>query len=324
MSRIWLGIDLGGTKTAAMLESDDRQVLARSKMRTEGHEGADSTLERMVAMLGEMCAEAGVDRNELAGVGIGCPGPLDLVGGLVLDSPNLGWGDFPLRERLAEALHCPVLLVNDVDAGVYGEYARGAAKGARCVLGAFPGTGVGGGCVYEGRLLRGRRASALELGHIQVVPNGPLCGCGRRGCLEAVAGRLAIAAQLATAAYRGDAPTIRELAGTDIGMIRSSVIRRAIEAGDTIVEEIVRIAAHNLGRGLASVINILNPDTVVLGGGLVEALPQLYLDEVQAGVAEQAMQAMLEELHICASQLGDDAAMIGVIELVRRDTAAGK
>ena len=318
-SAVLLGIDLGGTKTAAMLEDQNRKVLARAKMRTQGHQGAEDTLGRLVSLVREMLAEAGLRRKDLSGIGIGCPGPLDLKAGLVLNSPNLGWDSFPLRSRLAEELKHDVLLVNDVDAGVYGEYARGAARDARCVVGVFPGTGVGGGCVYEGQLLRGRRASALELGHIQVMPEGPLCGCGKHGCLEAVCGRLAIASQIATAAFRGEAPTILELAGTDISRIRSSVIRKAIKAGDTSVEIIVRTAARRLGRGLATVVNLLCPDTVVLGGGLVEALPELYLEEVHTGVSEQAMPAMLEELQIRTSKLQDDASMIGVIELLRRE-----
>ncbi|HNV69458.1 MAG TPA: ROK family protein, partial [Candidatus Ozemobacteraceae bacterium] len=213
---------------------------------------------------------------------------------------------------------CPVFVGNDVDVGTFGEYSFGAGKGGRCVLGVFPGTGIGGGCVYEGNLLRGKTGSILEIGHIQVQRDGPQCGCGRRGCIEAIASRLAIARECAAAAFRGEAPHLYAEAGTDLEKIRSKTLMRAIEEGDTVIERIVRRAARQLGRAIASAVNLLGPDIVVLGGGLVEAMPKLYLAEVESAIRAEAMKAYTSGLKIAAASCGDDAVVLGAAALAAR------
>jgi glucokinase len=216
-----------------------------------------------------------------------------------------------LGKKLVSAFGCPVHVLNDVDAGVFGEYTSGAGRDERCVVGVFPGTGIGGGCVYEGRLIRGGGFSCMEIGHIPVVPDGPLCGCGRRGCLETVASRLAIAGAAAAAAYRGEAPTLLGLAKSNVAKMRTGVLTKAIEGGDVVVEKIVRQAAQWLGRGVAVVVNLLAPDCVVLGGGLVEAMPELYREEVTASVAAHVMPSFEGTYRIAVAELGDDAIVVG-------------
>src|SRR5690606_30228773 len=161
---------------------------------------------------------------------------------------------------------------------VYGEYRFGAGKNARCMIGIFPGTGIGGGCVYDGIILRGKQLSAFEIGHVQVNPAGQQCGCGRIGCLETEASRLAISAAAATAAYRGEAPHLYEDAKTDLGQIRSGALAASIKAGDKAVERIVVRAARLIGRVVGDLVNLLAPDVIVLGGGLVEAMPDLFVE----------------------------------------------
>ena len=188
----WIGFDLGGTKMLATLFDAKFQKLGRERKRTKGAEGVTAGVARIMQTIDGALKSANVDRRALSGIGMACPGPLDLDRGILLDTPNLGWKKVPIKEMLEKEFGCPTVILNDVDAGVYGEYRFGAGRDARCVVGVFPGTGIGGGCVYEGRILRGRTSSAMELGHIPVDPDGPRCGCGRRGCLEAVASRLAI------------------------------------------------------------------------------------------------------------------------------------
>jgi glucokinase len=201
--------------------------------------------------------------------------------------------------------------MNDVDAGVYGEYRFGAGRGARCVLGVFPGTGIGGGCVYDGQIIRGKTGSCMEVGHIQIAPDGPLCGCGRRGCLEAVASRLAISAAAAQAAFRGDAPNLRAEAGTDLTEIRSKVLARAVAAGDTAVEEIIRNAARSIGVAVGNLVNLLLPEQVILGGGLVEAMPDIFVSTVARTAVKRALPSYADSFTVSAAQLGDDAAVMG-------------
>lgn len=311
----WLGFDLGGTKMMAVVFDGDFRGVASSRAKTQGAEGAAEVLERIRSTILEALGKAGLGLSDLAGIGVGCPGPLDLDRGVILHAPNLGWHDVPLKETLEKKFKCPTVIANDVDAGTYGEYRFGAARGARCVLGVFPGTGIGGACIYEGRILRGRTGSCMEIGHVRVQAEGRLCGCGQRGCLESVASRLAISAEAAAAVYRGEAPALRDLAGTDLADIKSGTLAKAIKSGDKAVETIVRNAARQLGSAVASVVNLLAPDVVVLGGGLVEALPEIVLGEVRKAVCGQAMKAFTKDLKIVAAELGDDATALGAAAL---------
>ena len=211
----WAGFDLGGTKMLAHVFDEDFNSVGRTKRKTKAQEGQKAGLERMVDAVLSALEDAGLGRGDLAGIGVGAPGPVNPETGVVFDLPNMGWRDVPLGKALGKALKCPAVIANDVDAGLFGEYRFGAARGARCAIGVFPGTGIGGGCVYDGGIVRGAKISCFEIGHMQMLPDGPLCGCGKRGCLEAIASRLAISAACATAAYRGEAPFLLGKAGHD-------------------------------------------------------------------------------------------------------------
>ena len=272
---VWVGLDLGGTKMLAVVYDAKFTPLGRKRRRTKGTEGTDSVTNRMMRTVREALVEAKIELDQVSGIGVGIPGPVDQEKGIVLEAVNLSWANVPLAKSIRDEFGCPVVVLNDVDAGVYGEYCFGAAKGALTALGIFPGTGIGGGCVYDGDILRGKRNSCMEIGHISVTLDGQLCGCGLRGCLETEASRLAIAAEVAKAAFRGEAPTILKLAGTSIADIRSSMLAEAITAGDKVVERIVRRAARILGTAVASCVHLLCPDVIGLGGGLVEAMPEV-------------------------------------------------
>lgn len=316
--KYWVGFDLGGTKMQANVYTENWKIEGQRRRKTKGYEGVKEGLGRMIDTLREALQESGVMPSRLGGIGVGCPGPLDLQRGVILDTPNLGWKKVPVKAVLEKEFKCPVVIANDVDVGTYGEYVGGAAKGARCALGVFPGTGIGGGLVYNGDIFHGAQSSCLEIGHICVQPDGPLCGCGRRGCLEAVCSRLAIASACIEAAYRGQAPHLLKLAGTDLDKIRSGILLQAIKEGDTIVEKILIDAARALGDGLASLVNILAPDVVVLGGGLVEAMPVLYRREVEARARAVAMAPFRHHFKLRVASLGDDAASLGAAAWARR------
>jgi glucokinase len=313
--RYWLGFDLGGTKMLATVFSGNFKPVVSVRAKTKGVEGTREVLGRIQGTIAAVLREAGLKAADLGGIGVGCPGPLDLDRGVILDAPNLSWHDVCLKATLEKKFKCPTVIANDVDAGTYGEFRFGAARGARCVLGVFPGTGIGGACVYEGRIIRGRTGSCMELGHVRVQAEGRLCGCGQRGCLESVASRLAISADAAAAVYRGEAPALQRLAGTDLAEIKSGMLAKSIKAGDTAVESIVRAAARHIGTAVASVVNLLAPDIVVLGGGLVEALPNIILGEARKAILGQAMKAFTKDLKIVAAELGDNATAMGAAAL---------
>jgi len=310
-SRPWIGFDLGGTKMLAAVFSPEFRLLGRRRRKTKGADGAKAGLERIVETIRDAMTEGKVTGDRLAGIGVGCPGNVDLERGVVVDSANLSWKNLQIRDALEKEFKCPVVVLNDVDAGVYGEYRFGAGRGSRCIVGVFPGTGIGGGCVYEGKVLRGKSLSCFEIGHVQINPHGLPCGCGRIGCLETEASRLAIAAAAAAAAFRGEAPHLLAAAGTDVANIRSGILAEAIKAGDTVIERIVERAARLIGWAVGDVVNLLAPDVVVLGGGLVEAMPELFVEEVEQAARQRAAPPFGKIFKVMAAKLGDDAVVRG-------------
>lgn len=311
IDKYWMGFDLGGTKMLTQIYDAQWQVIAKERKRTKPGTGAKGGVDRIIETIHEALKKVEMTPDRLHGIGIGCPGPINMEQGVLLDLPNLGWQAVPLKDRLQAEFGVPVAVLNDVDAGTYAEYRVGAAKGARCAIGVFAGTGIGGGCIYEGEILRGRTTSAFEIGHVQVMSNGPRCGCGQRGCLESVASRLAIAAQCARAAYRGEAPHLLEQAGTDLASIRSGVLSSSIKAGDLIVEEIIREAARYIGIAIANVVNLVSPEVVVLGGGLVEAMPEIFIFHAAKAANKRVMPAYKDSFSVVAAALEDDAGVLG-------------
>jgi len=300
------------------------KIMARKRRRTKGSGSVSTGLNRMVDTMREALSDAGVTENSVAGIGIGVPCPVNMRRGITTTMPNLSWKNVRLKDRMEGTFGRPVFVLNDVDAGVYGEYRFGTARGARCALGVFPGTGIGGGCVYEGNILTVRNLSCMEIGHMQVLPGGPRCGCGKTGCLEAVASRLAVSVAAGAAVFRGAAPHLMNSAGLDLTEMRSSAISDAILQGDSEIEAIVTQAAAWLGVGIANVVNILLPDIVVIGGGLVAALPKLYLAETTRSAREQVMPAFRNEFKIRVAELGDDAAVRGAAAWAEKCILEGK
>lgn len=307
----WVGFDLGGTKMLAGVFDGHFSLQSRKRARTKGYEGVEQGVSRIIELIRNALVDAQVPDEMLGGIGIGCPGPLDLDEGVLINATNLGWQNVHVRDVLEKEFGCPAVVSNDVDAGVYGEYRFGSAQSARCVLGVFPGTGIGGGCIYDGKIIRGTTGSCMEIGHVQVNPSGATCGCGKRGCLETVASRLAIAAAAAQAAYRGQAPALLNEVGTNIGKIRSGSLARAVEAGDVAIEKIVKFAANQIGLVVGDVINLVAPDMVVLGGGLVEAMPELFLSSVREATNKRVIASLEGSFEVVKAKLGDDAAAIG-------------
>ena len=310
-NRCWVGFDLGGTKMMATVFDENFRPLGRKRRKTKGADGAKVGMERVLESIHDALREAGRSPESIMGIGIGCPGTVDLDKGLIIDSANLGWKNVHVKEILERELHAPAVVLNDVDAGVYGEYRFGAGKNSRCLVGVFPGTGIGGGCVYDGVIIRGKTLSAFEIGHVQVNPNGSQCGCGRIGCLETEASRLAISAAAAMAAFRGEAPYLYQQVETDLSKIRSSAIAASIKAGDKAVERIVQRAARLIGQVVGDTVNLLAPDVIVLGGGLVEAMPELFVQGVEEAARQRAAPPYAKGFKVAVAKLGDDAVTRG-------------
>lgn len=317
-----LGFDLGGTKMLAAVVAGDFTIRGRAKQKTGTERGNDAVFAGIVVTIEQALSDAGCTLTDIAGIGIACPGPIDMRSGVVLETPNLDLRDFALRDRLSKKLGVPVLLENDVNAGVYGEFVAGAGRGFRHIVGLFPGTGIGGGLILDGRLYRGARGGAGEIGHMVVQVDGRRCGCGRYGCLEALASRSALAKDLVALAANGEAPTIREKAGTDFLAVKSGTIAKAMDAGEQAVIELVLRSARFLGIGMGCCVNIFDPELIILGGGMVEKLGDSYLETAVAAMKETGMKRMVEHVKVKAAELGDDAAVIGAAALLRESLGA--
>jgi glucokinase len=287
------------------------EVIARKRKKTKGMEGAQAGLVRIVDTIRETIAEANLPLDGLKSIGIGVPGPVDMDNGIVHVAVNLKWKNVPLGSLLQDAFQCPVSVLNDVDAGVYGEFRVGAAVGAHSVAGIFPGTGIGGGFVYDKQILRGKRHTGMEIGHTRIASTDHTSGMRMSGTLESEASRLAIAANCAKLAYRGDAPTLAKTTGTDLSEIRSKALAAAVKGGDEHVEQIIRRAARTVGFSVVNLIHLLTPEIIVLGGGLVEALSDIYLEEVKKTVDANVLECYADTFKIKLAKLGDDAGAIG-------------
>jgi glucokinase len=306
-----VGFDLGGTKLLGGLFNSQKKLLGITKARTPSSSKGDEIKNLIIELIRQLLAENKVEAAALAALCVAVPGPLDHKEGLVLDTPNIGFRNYPLRQHLQDAFHCTVLLENDVNAGVYGEFRAGAARGFRNIVGVYPGSGVGGGMVLDGRLYRGARGSAGEVGHMRIQDGGRLCGCGRYGCLETLASKNALARDLVALAATGKAPTILEGAGTDFAAIRSGLIKKSIKAGETEVVNLVKRSAHYLGIGLANCVNLFDPEVVILGGGLMEKLAEEILPVAEKSMREHAMPGMVKNVKVLAATLGDDSVITG-------------
>ncbi|HOE10206.1 MAG TPA: ROK family protein [bacterium] len=316
-----LGIDLGGTKILAAVVDPDGKVLSRSKRKTKSEKGPADVLDRMAACAREAVEEAGLQMSDIASAGVGAPGPLDPIRGIIIDTPNLKFVDVHLKDELESRISVPVFVDNDVNVGTYGELVYGAARGVQDVIGLFVGTGLGGGVIINGRLHHGFSLNGGELGHMILDPDGPVCGCGNRGCLEAFSSRTAIQREIEFAIRAGKSSIIHELVKGDMSQITSSVLKKAFEANDPVVEKVLKTACEYLGIAVGSLLNILSPEVVVLGGGVVEALPELFVKQVRKKAFKIAFPICCKNVRVVASELGDDAVILGAAALGRERLA---
>jgi glucokinase len=312
------GIDLGGTKIQAVVVGDDQKVLGDSRHETPTTGGPQDVADAMERTLREAAEIAGVDPGSLAAVGVGSPGDVDGTAGTVTSARNLpDWeGSFPLAVVLQDALHVPVAIGNDVQVATDAEFAIGAAKPYKSVLGVFWGTGVGGGIVLDGKPWVGRSAGG-EIGHVVVRLGGRRCPCGRKGCMEAYAGRGAMeirARRLHADGQHTDLFKIMEQRGRN--RLTSGVIARALNRGDRMAQELMDGAVKALGAGVGSVCNVLDPEAVIIGGGLGLRMGEPYVEQIGAAMRPHVFAETMPEIKL--AQLGDLGGAIGAALLAER------
>ncbi|MGD2176609.1 MAG: ROK family protein [Anaerolineae bacterium] len=309
----FMGIDLGGTTfCAAVVDVISGDVLGRHRVATLAKEGHDAVMARMAELIDEVIADAGLDKGEIGGVGIGAPGVLDLERGVTLFLPNLpgAWRNVPLGATIEEKVGLPVRLLNDVRSFTLGEKTFGAGRDVDTMVCMAIGTGIGGGLVIDGKLHLGLGGTAAEVGHQVIDPYGPPCGCGSRGCLEAFASGPAITAMALKAITQGRTTRIGALVSYDLNRVTPEVVCRAAGDGDPVAQEIYEKAGFYIGVGVANLISIISPQMVVIGGGVAQA-GDLLFDPIRRTARERVHVTPFERVQIVPAELGTDAGLIG-------------
>jgi glucokinase len=312
-----IGIDVGGTKTLLALFDSRFEVLAEDKFRTHPEKGGlpafEKALKRSLELLLKAARKAKV---AVRYVGVGCAGDIDLKKGVVRKSPNLTFLDaYPFRERLEKLTRAQVFVGHDVQAALYGEYRLGAARNARHVIGVWLGTGVGGAMIVDGRIHLGATGSAGDIGNYLLSAVDVSTESQRKYRLDGVASRTSIAGEAAALAAKHKAPSLRKDAGTDVDDIRAGDIARSIKNGDKAVEKLVRSRANMVGVALANLVDFINPDVVVLGGGLVEAIPALIRAEVRKSISAHASRKAARAVKVVSARLHRHAGTVGAARL---------
>lgn len=318
-----IGVDLGGTKILAVVVDPAGRILARAKTDTPAADGLEAIARRMKELADEALKTAAAGWENVGEVGCAVPASVDPATGVVLHSPALNWRNQAARPAFEKAFGKKVFLDNDVNCGVLAEARLGAGRGVSCLAGYFVGTGTGGGIVINGRLHRGRRGCAGELGHEIVQHHGRRCGCGKRGCLEAYCSKTAFARRLNKLVGKlGMKSLIADALGKD-NTVKSKALAKAYRAGDPVVCRVVDKGAAMLGVAVANLMAILAPDCIVLGGGVMEAFGAELLPKVRASAEQHLFGLGPDDLDLRLSELGDDAVPLGAALLPAEAAGAG-
>ena len=309
-------LDVGGTKVLGAIFNEKDEIIYRLKKRSKsGGEGSADVEQVIISVVEEMIRESGIDRKKLNAIASCAPGVIDQDKGIVLFTPNLPWRNYDIAGAMRKRFGVPFYVGNDVNLGVLGEYKFGAAKGYKNIVGFFVGTGLGGGLILDGKLFTGNQFKAAEYGHMILDPEGPLCGCGQRGCLEAFSSKMGMSAYIRQQVSRGRESMMAE--AVQDGPFRSKKLKKALEAGDKVAMEAVDRACHYLAIASGNMINTLSPDLILYGGGVIEAVGPLFLEKILAELDRYCMPAIRPTVDVKIAALGDDSILYGDLAMIK-------
>ena len=318
--RVIVGVDVGGTNiVVGTLTEDGKEIAGLEQRPTAAQNGPKAVVARIVAMVNSSIKKARANWGnavEVLGVGIGSPGPIDTHRGIVRISPNLGWRDMPLLELVSEQVGLPATLDNDASCAILGEWWRGAARGTRVLVGLTVGTGIGGGIVLDGKIFHGASDVAGEFGHTTIDSTGRRCKCGNYGCIEAYASGPAIAARAIEGIMAGVETSLPRYVEGRLSEINAQIVYQAANDGDDLALEVVRDTARFLGAGIANLVNIFNPEMVVLGGGVTAAGERLYRP-LRQEVVRRAFKPAADACRIVPGTLQGTAGVYGAVAVFK-------
>jgi glucokinase len=313
-----LAIDLGGTKIIAAIISDKGQVMAREYYLTLAEEGPQPVIGRVLSAIDHLLDSRNLDLSELHSISLAAAGAIDLDKGLVTLSPNLpGWYNIPLRDIVKDKHGVNTFLINDASAAALGEHQFGVGRGVNNLILLTLGTGIGGGVIINGKLYSGPCGSAGEIGHTTIDVNGPRCSCGNVGCLEMLASGTAIAQEAIRRISQGEKSSLTEIVDGKAGNITAEAVGAAAKNGDFLALEVISRAATYLGVGMVNLVNIFNPEMIIIGGGMAQ-MGDLLLDTARQVVEERALPLSAQAVRIVTAQLGDNAGVLGAAVFARQ------
>ena len=314
--KLVLGVDLGGTKIATALANAQGEILARGYSPTSAQAGSSAVISTILATIEKILSSNKLDLSRVLGIGIAAAGIIDSDNGKVIFSPNLpGWHEVPLREAVEQRLSIPVYLGNDANLAALGEWRFGLKKKVANLIYITGGTGIGGGIIIDGKLYTGCRGAAGEIGHMTIDINGPRCNCGSTGCWEALASGTALATEAVRQISQGANTSIVALVDGDMSKIDAKVISEAAKQGDELAKELISRLGYYLGVGLANVVNIFNPELILIGGGIAK-MGGLLLKPAIKVVKERAFSTSATSAEIKPALLGDDSGVLGAVAFV--------
>ena len=309
-------LDVGGTKVLGAIFNEKDEIIYRLKKRSKsGGEGSADVEKVIIGVVEEMMEKSGIERDKLNAIASCAPGVIDQDRGVVLFTPNLPWRDYDMASSMRKKFGVPFYVGNDVNLGVLGEYHFGAGRGYKNIVGFFVGTGMGGGLILNGSLFTGNQFKAAEYGHMVLDPEGPLCNCGQRGCLEAFSSKQGMSAYIRQQAARGRETVMAE--AVQGGVFRSKKLRQALKDGDKVAEEAVDRACHWLAVAAGNMINVISPDLILFGGGVIEAVGDLFLEKILSEVDRYCMPAIRSTVDIKNASLGDDSILYGDLAMIK-------
>ncbi len=319
-----LAIDLGGTKIFAAIISDKGRVLAKKRRLTLADAGPEVVINRIFSTIDHLLNQRKINPSQLHAICIAAAGAIDSKKQLITSSPHLpGWHDVPLRDIIKEKYKVNTLLINDASAAALGEHHFGAGQGVNNLILLTIGTGIGGGIIINNRLYSGASGSAGEVGHITIDVNGPRCSCGNRGCLEALVSGTAVVEEVIKRIGQGEKSALTEITGGKMENITAEKVSIAAQGGDSLASEVILKAATHLGIGLASLVNIFNPEMIIIGGGIAKMGDSL-LNPARQAVREKAFQLSAQAVQIVLAQLGDNAGVLGAAVFAFQQEVTGR
>ena len=308
-------LDIGGTKILGAVFDSKNKIVHRLKKKTKADGGSSENVENtIISVVEEMIKDFGIKNSQIKAIAAGAPGVIDQEHGIVLTSPNLPWKNYDIKSPIEKKFGVPFFIGNDVNVGVLGEYKYGIAKGYKNVVGLFVGTGMGGGLILDGKLFTGHLFKAAEYGHMILDPEGPLCNCGQRGCLEAFSSKQGMSSYIKQQVARG-----RETVMADAitgSAFKSKALKKALAADDKVAVEAVDRACHYLAVATGNLVNTFSPEIVVYGGGVIEACGDYFLEKILSEVDRYCMPSIRETVEFKNAGLGDDSILYGALSMI--------